>query len=257
MVVVKTAPQPSVSYREVVCTAGITSKGKWVRLYPVDYRYMNFFKRYQKYQWISVGIEKTSERKDFRIDSYRPNLKTLKKLGKILPAGSWSERKKIVLPTVSPDFETIRLVYKNEAISLGIFKPKKIVDFLMEPDDKEWGSKHMQVLTQGVLFGKQPKPLEKIPFKFSYKFVCNNPECKGHKMQIIDWEVYELYRNVKEKHPFSMDIVLEKVKQKWFREMWAKDKDSYLIVGSVYPRPSFIIIGVFWPPIERQLPLIE
>ena len=37
LITVMTYPLPSQSYQEVVCTAGITEIGEWVRLYPVDY----------------------------------------------------------------------------------------------------------------------------------------------------------------------------------------------------------------------------
>lgn len=247
LIVVKTAPQPSVHYREIVCSAGITRQGVWVRLYPISFRYMNFLRQYSKYQWISVDVIRNL--KDFRVDSYRPNIDTIKILSKPLPAEKWTERKKVVLPTISRSLEEVIKKYQSSKISLGVFKPKKILDFIIEDDDKDWSPKHKNVLAQGVLFDHQPKELEKIPYKFNYIFICNDPECNTkHKLQIIDWEIYQLYRNMKEKHPFSIDIVLEKVKNKWFHEMWGENKDSYLIVGSTYPYPSFVVLGVFWPP---------
>lgn len=246
----KAIPRPSVKHREIVCTAGITEKGKWIRLFPIDFRYMRFFRRFKKYQWIIVEIEK--QKKDNRIDSYKPNLKTLRLIGQKLPAGKWTERKKFVLPTAFPSLEAIKKDYETRKVSLGIFKPKEIVDFVVEADDRDWSVKHKQVLTQLVLFGRQPKGLERIPYKFSYRFVCNHPECRGHKLQIIDWEIYELYRNLKARHPYSMDVVLEKTKQQWLDKMWGNDRDSYLIVGTVHPFPSFVVLGVFWPPREKR-----
>ena len=245
LVIVKTAPTPSIGHRETVCTAGITKSGKWIRLYPLPYRYMNFYNQFSKYQWIEIEIEK--QEKDFRVDSYQPNFNKIK-LGKKLPADKWIGRKEIVLPTISGSLEEIMEKYKNEKISLGIFKPKEIKKFRIETGEKEWSKKHQTVLGQRVLFETQPKPLEKMSYKFSYSFDCNNEDCKGHELEIFDWELYELYRNMKKKYAFSMDTVLEKVKNKWFNEMWRDDKDSYLIVGTIYPKPSFIVLGVFWPP---------
>lgn len=207
---------------------------------------MSFLKRFKKYQWVSLEMEK--HKRDKRIDSYRPNLKTLKILTKALPAGKWTERKKIVLPLVSPSLEVIKKDYQRKNISLGIFKPKKITDFLIEPDTADWSNKHKQVLSQLSLFGQQPKELEKIPYKFSYRFICNIPRCKGHKIQIFDWEIYELYRNIKGNYPYAMDIILEKIKQKWFGVMCSAKRDTHFIVGTRHPFPTFIILGVFWPP---------
>ena len=246
LVVVKTYPRPSVKYREIVCVAGITRKGDWIRLYPIDFRYLIFLKKFSKYQWIRLQVTRNWD--DYRIESYRPDLKTLQLVGKKLPAGKWNERKKIVLPTVSSCFEDLKEGYKKSGVSLGIFKPKKITKFAIKEDKKEWSVKHQEILTQLTLFGRQTKPLEKMPYKFSYKFLCNNNNCNGHEMQIIDWEIYALYRNLKHNYRYSMDIVLQKIKQKWFYDMWNEKRDSYLIVGSIFPYPTFIVLGVFWPP---------
>jgi hypothetical protein len=50
LITVMTYPLPSQSYQEVVCTAGITEAGEWVRLYPVDYRYQPKERQFHKYQ---------------------------------------------------------------------------------------------------------------------------------------------------------------------------------------------------------------
>lgn len=248
-VVVKTAPKPSKKYREVVCTAGITQNGKWIRLYPINFRYMDFFLGYSKYQWIDLEIEKS--KKDPRIDSYNPSLKTLK-LGKKLLTKTdkaWSNRKKIVLPTATSSLEELLRNYEKRKISLGIFKPKEIIDFKIEADNRDWSKAHKQVLSQQRLFEKQPKYLERVPYKFSYKFACNDKRCKGnHTLQITDWEIYELYRRIKNSYRKPINEVLKDIKKKWLDEMWGENKDSYLIVGSVHRYPAFVILGVFWPP---------
>ena len=44
-----------------------------------------------------------------------------------------------------------------------------------------------------------------------------------------------------------MDEILQKIKDKWLTEMWGSQKDSYFIVGTQFPNPTFIVLGVFWP----------
>lgn len=51
LITVMTYPHPSEKYTELVCTAGITAAGEWVRLYPIDYRYRPPEQRFRKYQW--------------------------------------------------------------------------------------------------------------------------------------------------------------------------------------------------------------
>ena len=249
LIVVKTYPRPSAKYRELVCTAGITVNGKWVRLYPISYRYLDYNKWYKKYQWINIKIEKNKS--DFRIDSYRPIETSIQAIGEPLPTNKqWNDRKNLILPTVqSGSLEEIEEKYKKDSISLGIFKPKEIVDFVIEQESSEWSKRQQQELSQLRLFEAQPKSLGKIPFKFSYKFICNDKHCdKPHKLSIIDWEINALYLNMKEKYRYDMDVVLQKVKEKWLAEMWSDKRDSYLIVGTQFPNPTFMVLGVFWPP---------
>ena len=49
-------------------------------------------------------------------------------------------------------------------------------------------------------------------------------------------------------YEYDMDVVLQKVKEKWLAEMWSDKRDSYLIVGTQFPNPTFMVLGVFWPP---------
>jgi len=238
-------PIPSKRYRELVCTVGVTRNGKLIRLYPIPYRYLDFSKWYKKYQWIKVDIEKNKN--DNRIDSYRPNIKTISVIGNPLPTGKWKERKRIVLPLVSASLEEIEEKFEKKKVSLGIFKPKNI-KLKIEKDNEGWSTGKQRTLRQLVLFGKQPKKLEKLPFKFSYQFICDNKNCKGHKLKIVDWELSELYRKLKDKNPYSIDIILKGIRQKWEEDMWEKKRDSYLIVGTHHPYKSFLALGVFWPP---------
>ncbi len=56
LITVMTYPHPSKRYKEIVCTAGITDKSEWVRLYPIDYRYRPHNQQFRKYQWFEVGL---------------------------------------------------------------------------------------------------------------------------------------------------------------------------------------------------------
>ena len=98
LITVKTYPIPSSKYDELVCTAGVTESGEFVRLYPVNFRDLPFSRQYKKYQWIEVMAERHTGR-DSRKESYRPDCDTLKMLGEPIATkrGDWSERVKYVL----------------------------------------------------------------------------------------------------------------------------------------------------------------
>ena len=40
LITVTTYPLPSRSYDELVCTAGITEEGNWIRIYPVPLQFL-------------------------------------------------------------------------------------------------------------------------------------------------------------------------------------------------------------------------
>lgn len=62
LITVMTYPHPSRGYQELVCTAGVTESGKWIRLYPVDYRYREHHQQFKKYQWIEVVLALASNK---------------------------------------------------------------------------------------------------------------------------------------------------------------------------------------------------
>ncbi len=55
LITVLTYPHPSVKHQELVCTTGITEAGEWVRLYPIDLRYLPNHQQFRKYQWLEIG----------------------------------------------------------------------------------------------------------------------------------------------------------------------------------------------------------
>ena len=47
LITVKAYPQPSERYEELVCTAGLLNGTKWIRIYPVSFRFLQDEYRYQ------------------------------------------------------------------------------------------------------------------------------------------------------------------------------------------------------------------
>jgi len=244
LITVKTYPTPSTRYREIVCTAGIKEDGSWIRLYPIDYRFRDYSQWYKKYQWIEVEAIKNF--RDPRPESFNPTSE-IKTLGKpIGTAQNWAERKKYVL---SNGAKTMCWLQKQsqKVISLSIVKPKEVIDFTWKRTTENWSSQQIFALNQIGLFDKnKPALLEKIPYEFSYQFICEEPNCNGHKMMIEDWEVMELYRKMREQHGESQG--LEKVKEKFLNQICSPERDTHFFVGTILQYGTWIIIGTFWPP---------
>lgn len=249
LIVVKTYPTPSKNYEETVCTAGITEDGRWIRLYPIRFRFLEDEKKYRKYQWLNVEITKRD--KDYRPDSFTPNLDTVVNGMVIGTENDWAARKAFLLPTAKASLEEIIYIYENTHYSLGMFKPEIVDDIIFEEvttAEKETNQQQMSLFTS-----QSPLPLEPLDYKFYYIFKCNDPKCKGHRLSIIDWEAGQLYRRLK--RGYEIKQIMEKFKAKWLETMFSSDRDSYLIVGNKFLTPSFMVLGVFWPPKSKQTTL--
>ncbi len=242
LITVKAYPNPSRKYRETVCVAGVTPEEGWVRLYPLSFRHLPREKRFKKYQLVRLHMRKHEEN---RPESFRPNQESLV-LGRVLSsANEWQARKEWLLPTISASMCEISRLQRENGRSLGMFKPKDTPELRIEKADKEWSD----IVNQLHFFEQPEKPLEPIPFRFKYRYFCDDPNCKnGHEQTIVDWEACELYRKLRNSETTEA-AVHDKMRQKFVDELWGKDKDSYLFVGNQLAHPrSFIVLGIFWPP---------
>ena len=72
LITVKTYPNPSTRYDELVCNAGFLETGEWIRVYPVKFRALPYDQQYSKYDWIELDLVKQTS--DVRQESFRPRL---------------------------------------------------------------------------------------------------------------------------------------------------------------------------------------
>ncbi|MGB9858904.1 MAG: hypothetical protein ACPLQP_03090 [Moorellaceae bacterium] len=247
LITVMTYPHPSRGYQELVCTAGITENGEWVRLYPIDYRYRPKHQRFVKYQWIEVGLAPKGSGNDNRKESRKPDLDSIKLLGKPLStANNWYERRQIIDKLPVYTVNQLRSLYEKDKTSLGIVRPKRVIDLDIEESDPNWKPEWDILFKQLRLFGPPPKPLTKIPYKFSYVFECED-STTPHKTIIEDWELGVLY--LKEVSRLgSEDKAAESVRAKFLNEMCSPSRDTCFFMGTTFPYNSWVVLGVFWPP---------
>lgn len=246
LITIKAPPNPSKKYHETNCCAGIELEtGNWVRLYPIPFRLLDYHKQFPKYSIISVECQKPT--RDKRVESYRVNQDTIRVLSRLGTENRWSERKKIVLPTLSPSFCRI-LEEVTIHKSLGMFKPTG-VGFEIKKCPPKDQKRHEAAYNQYYLFDKKLKPIEKIPFTFYYRFKCHNsPNCPSHKLMIHDWELVEAYRRWRQKYE-KESVLLSRIREKWLDDLCAPSRDTYFYVGNMWQRPKqFMVLGVFYPP---------
>jgi hypothetical protein len=245
LIVVRTYPTPSKSGVEVSCTAAITEKREWLRLFPVPWRLLEQDKRFRKYQWVDVTVAKA---KDQRPESYKLKPDGISVLSEPLGTeNSWEARKEIVLPLRAVSL--CALIRQRDAQghpTLGIFRPKSIDGLSITPESPEWTHEQLQALRQGHLFLERPeKELEKIPLAFRYEFCCDDNGCNGHKIICTDWEMSESYRKWRTEYGEQWE---EKFRQRYEVDMIHKN-ETHFYVGTLHKYPgTWIIVGLFYPP---------
>lgn len=253
LVIVKVYPTPSNRYGETVCTAGITRDSKWIRLYPIQYRDLPRTKQYDKFQWIRVKVTPSNEMLR-RPESYKIDTSSIELLKKIPSKSGWHEREKYFLPTTSKSLEALEVMKSEKKTSLGAFKPKSVEDFIIEADSGEWNEKQQRVLQQTSLFKQDKTILKKVPYKFRYLFHCNDKDCKGHDIQIFDWETAQSYWRFKNIYK-DEELTKKKLREKWL-DYFFKKRESYFIVGTDSRWNKFIILTIVSPKRKvDQLPL--
>ncbi len=258
LITVMTYPHPSEKYDELICTAGITPTGEWVRLYPVDYRYRPRDQKFRKYQWIDIDLGPHGHKGDGRKESREPDLSSIQLVGEALPTTKkWRQRRDIIDPLPHHTVKELQELYDRDRVSLGIVEPTRVLDLEVTKADETWKPKWQSIYEQMRLFGEPPKPLRKIPFEFRYVFECHDSD-KPHRALITDWELGVLYLK-EESRLGSPEAAVESVKKKFFTEICAPDRDTRFFMGTVYPHNTWIVIGTFWPPhkYETQLSLLD
>jgi hypothetical protein len=175
LITVKTYPTLSRKHRELVCTAGLREDGSWMRIYPVPFRLLDYERRYSKFDWIEASFSKNS--RDSRPESFRPNdPHSIVKVGEMGTHDNWRERRNIVLDRARVYDRLDYLVdaaHANE-VSLAVFKPKRVLDFLWQTDeDKDWDPTKVEEMRsrgdQGELFANEHwretlKLIPKLPY---------------------------------------------------------------------------------------------
>ncbi len=256
LITVKTYPIPSAKYDELVCTAGVTEGGQFVRLYPINFRELPYSQQYRKYQWIEVEATRHTVR-DVRKESWRPDCDTLEILGRPIKTknGNWDERARYVMPLVSKSMEELSDRQSEDSTSLGLFRPKKVLDLEISQDTPDWPPKFLAQLKQARLWetrGVTKEPPRKVPWKFHYRFVCDDARCKGnHRMMITDWETGRLYwREID--NGKTPEAAAESVQYKFLDSICGPGKNTYFYVGTVLQHGTWVVIGTFYPKTQPR-----
>ncbi|RBL89466.1 hypothetical protein [Chitinophaga flava] len=260
LITIKSYPTISSHYDEQLSIAGFREDGTFIRIYPIPFSKKTYEEQYQLYDWIELDVERNTT--DFRLESFRPVTveAPVKKIGHLGTEDHWSERKAIVLKNVYRDLSTLAMEAKHEAFytSLAVFKPLRIIDFVIEETEREWDATRLGKLQEeknsGRVFEQPEDPfavMEKLPYKFSFRFTDKRNE--EITLPVEDWQLASLYWKIlKKQHGAGKELkTLKEVKKKYLQE-YARGTDLHFFLGTTQTihassKQPFTIVGLFQP----------
>ena len=175
LITVTTYPTLSGKYTELVCSAGLRSDGSWIRLYPIPLRQIDEMKKFHKWEWIEVLVDKNTA--DRRPESYRPDTDSIRLTGEQIDSKHWDLRVQWIEKNgIYTDINVLINKNKESGVSLATFKPNDMVDFIWEKSTPYWDANKLAAvearLAEGDLFNPITnfKIAKKVPYTFKYIF---------------------------------------------------------------------------------------
>lgn len=265
MILVKATPVLTSRLEESMCVAGMSldAEPRWVRLHPVPFRDLEDDTKFRKYQ--EITLEVTRPRSDRRPESWVPIEGSIKPGRTLGTEHGWAERRERV--EALGQHTMCDLVARNrsgsgpDTPSLAVVHTAEPPELVIATRDEEqltrWRERAEAIAASPSLFdepGIARRPMEVVPWRFSYRYRCLAPHCNMHTQTIVDWEAVALWRNVRHRDNWQ-----ELMRRKFVDELWGPDKDAALFVGNMEQYPwNFLVLGVFWPPrggLQASLPM--
>jgi hypothetical protein len=249
LITVKASPNPSAQYGETVCVAGLSTeleRPSWIRLYPINFRHLEQDIRFSKYDIVEVDAFPSA--KDPRVESWRPQMDTLRVIRSVKP---WKPRRVFLDPVVEPSMCAVYQRAKTDARapSLALISASRVDGFDIELHPGWTRAEQLKIdayVNQLELFtGQDKSPLYAPRFRGFYRWHCHEPTCSGHRQGIIDWEFVALQRKLRH---LDNDQSVQALKKRFLTEICHSSKDLAFYVGNQAKRhQTFSILGAYYP----------
>lgn len=253
LVTVKATPQPSERYGDTVCVAGVRLDGaqpKWIRLYPIAFRWLGDGAQFAKYDVIEIDVRRRDA--DTRSESYSPEQESWKKIDHLEP---WKPRHEIIRqlePTTTCRL-TREAAADHRAPSLGLVYPTDVDDLVFSPHEP-WTPEQLGKMkariekeTEALIpSGVIPDVLKAPRLKVQYRYRCAEPSCTWHVGRILDWELTALQN----RHRGSDEDLKGWIRTKYLDQKFNPKRVTGLFMGNFEhaPRRSrFSVLGVYSP----------
>ena len=238
---------------ESICVAGVRlglySQPEWVRLFPVPFRDLPGDQQLSKYQVIRLRAKRAIL--DLRPESYTPDLDSIEVGPVVKSRRHWVERRKLIDPLVVPSMCWLLRQQDTSGASLGLFPPGDVIAVDVEPQPASWSPEKHGYLAQQTVFGREKAEFEQVPYRFSYRYRCDERGCPTHRQVIIDWEIAEAWRGC---HG-SAEERREQVRHRWLAGLLCRaDRDTHFLVSNQHlDRETFMVLGVYYPPKRHRI----
>lgn len=256
-IVVKTAPTPSKTYVDTVCVAGLVVHPgplRWVRLYPVPFRHLDFERQFPKYSIVEVDVTAPTHG-DGRPESLR--VKDFNRITVLEETRSSSVRRHEIMGRVEPTTACVlnrgARIDPGGATSLGLVVP---IDPRIEISVSEGWSESQKrtielnqaqlALDLGATLRRDAFPLESPPFQAWYIYRCEANGCRTHRQGILDWELTALQRRAQKEG----GDVWSWIKDRFETVMLSPDRSTRFVLGnqaSGHKRHTFSVLSVYYP----------
>lgn len=252
LILTKTYPTPSKSYRETVCVAAVNASGEMRRLYPITYRFLQGNQQFFRWQWIKAKVARSSDR---RPESYNIDNDSIILGDRVGTSCGWIERLKLIKDFIYPNFTSLEQSRIEKGTSLGYIKPINLSLIIKPAKQKEWNKDQLQSLKRDGLWDTdyvRNKPIvKKIPFDIYYEYKTQIDDTP-YRHIITDWEIGALFWNCQRRYGGNWEQYFRKKLEDDFRK-----KDLLLLMGTMHQFPDqWLIVGIVYPPkSEYQYPL--
>lgn len=251
MVTVKAAPNPSEAHGETVCVAGLRldpGHEGWVRLYPVNFRFLEEEHTFRKYDVISLRATPANEA---RRESWRPHIDTIKTETHL---DGWAARLPYLQPHANVTMCELNRRAKSGGPSLGLVHART-VDGLDVEEHPGWNPDEQRkidaFLAQTELFetGRPKTALEAPQFRAFFRWHCRDERCDGHRQGLLDWEFTAFQRHL----TGSIAEREASIRARWLEHVCAPERDVFFYVGNQAKRHHvFSVLGVVYPKRHKQ-----
>jgi len=183
VILVKALPQPSKTYGETVCCAGVTADRQWKRLFPVRFRHLKGESSFKRWDWVAFDFH--SPTSDRRTESCHVHEESIVVDG-ALPKG---KRTGLLGPMIVGSAKEAT----ERGQSLALVRPRNtrfIYAAKTAEEIEEEREAYRRAARQTSMLDQELADLNPSPFEFRFRFEDNGGK---HDYQNGDWEAHAMF----------------------------------------------------------------